>query len=323
MKVWFLTLIALFAFGLTACKDKKVVEAEKIVKEWIGKTIVFPENFQCNVLGHDTVQDICNSLHKEYNILLYVDSTGCSSCRLKLPEWKQLIAESDSLFQGQIGFLLFFQPKNKKEINFLLKGNNFRYPVFIDMSMNIDHLNHFPKQQLYQCFLLDKDNQVMMIGNPVFSPKIWELYKEMISKNKTSQQQNLTSVEVDKTEYDFGNITVGKSKEIIFRLKNTGTYPLIINNVSASCGCTIVEWDKQPTKQRETSQIKVKIKPDEEGYFNKTVNVFCNTEKQVKLIVCGTANKQSISSEISLNQVRGSTLLNIFLIINNINIKFL
>jgi hypothetical protein len=56
--------------GVAACRDKKVVEAEKIVKEWIGKTIAFPENFQCNILGRDTTQDICNSLHKEYNILL-------------------------------------------------------------------------------------------------------------------------------------------------------------------------------------------------------------------------------------------------------------
>jgi hypothetical protein len=311
MKVRFWTLVALFAlFGLTACKEKKVVEAEKIVKEWIGKTIAFPENFQCNILGRDTTQDICNSLHKEYNILLYVDSTGCSSCRLKLPEWKQLIAESDSLFHGRLGFLLFFQPKNEKEINFLLREFYFNYPVFIDMYKSIDRLNHFPKQQLYQCFLLDKDNQVMMIGNPVLSPKIWELYKTKISGNKTSQQQNLTSVEIDKTEYDFGNINVGKSKEIIFRLKNIGTYPLVIHKVSASCGCTTVEWDKHPTKQWESAQIKVKIKPDEEGYFNKTVNVFCNTEMQVKLIVSGTANKQSINSEISLNQVRYSTLLN-------------
>jgi hypothetical protein len=192
MEVRLLISIMSLVFGLTACRDKKVVEAEKIVKEWVGKTIVFPENFQCNIFGQDTTQDICNSLHKEYNILLYVDSTGCNSCRLRLSEWKQLIAESDSLFQGQLGFLLFFQPKTKKEMKFLLKGNNFNNPVFIDMNKSIDHLNHFPKQQLYQCFLLDKNNKVLIIGDPVLSSEIWKMYKQVVTENKISQQQNLT-----------------------------------------------------------------------------------------------------------------------------------
>lgn len=41
MKVRVLTLVAFFAFGLTVCRDKKVVEAEKIVNEWIEKTVIF------------------------------------------------------------------------------------------------------------------------------------------------------------------------------------------------------------------------------------------------------------------------------------------
>jgi hypothetical protein len=33
--------------------------------------------------------------------------------------WQQLIIESDSLFKEKLGFILFFQPKSKKEMEFL------------------------------------------------------------------------------------------------------------------------------------------------------------------------------------------------------------
>jgi hypothetical protein len=43
MKVGVLILVALFAFGLIVCRNQREVEVEKIVEEWIGKTIKFPD----------------------------------------------------------------------------------------------------------------------------------------------------------------------------------------------------------------------------------------------------------------------------------------
>jgi hypothetical protein len=168
-----------------SCDNKNRKETEKVVIEWIGKEIKFPENFQCNVLGKDTVSDLCVDLfRKQYKVLLYVDSTGCSTCRLKLFEWKQLIIESDSIFLNeQIGFLFFFQPKDKIEIGFISQQADFDYPLLIDVDNTIDQLNHFPKQQIYQCFLLDENNKVLSIGNPVLNPKLWNLYKSKILKS--------------------------------------------------------------------------------------------------------------------------------------------
>jgi hypothetical protein len=36
--------------------------------------------------------------------------------------WKQLIHEADSLFPNQVGFLFFIQPKNKKELQYILRA---------------------------------------------------------------------------------------------------------------------------------------------------------------------------------------------------------
>jgi hypothetical protein len=58
-------------FSLTSCKGKRVrEESTKVVHEWIGK---------------DTLPALCDEIFlKEFKILLYVDSAGCSDCRLNL-----------------------------------------------------------------------------------------------------------------------------------------------------------------------------------------------------------------------------------------------
>jgi len=279
--------------GFYSCKqNERQTEAEKIVKKWVEKEIQFPEEYACSILGRDTVSTLCADLfNTEYKVLLYVDSVGCTSCKLKLFQWNQLIEESDSLFKEKLSFLFFFHPKDKKELQFLLKQDRMNYPVFLDSGDKINQLNHFPEQQLYQCFLLDKDNKVILIGNPTLNPKVWELYKERISGEKINKE-NTTSIEIDHTKHDFGNIPLGESRYAAFQLKNTGSSPLTINHVATSCGCTSVDWDKKPVDPGKSTEIKVEMKPDEVGRFNKTITVHCNIEKSsVKLTVSGTANK--------------------------------
>ena len=285
-------------FFIYSCKDhKKREEAAKIVNEWIGKEIRFPENAPCYASCKDTLQELCNEhFQKEFKILLYVDSTGCSSCRLKLYEWEQLMEEADSLFQGKVGFLLFFQPKSVKDMSYLFIRDRFDYPVFIDLNRTIDSLNHFPQAMQYQCFLLDKDNKVILVGNPVLNPKIWKLYKDRIAGGKQTDPEIPTVIQIDKTVYDFGTISKGSANPAIFTITNTGNHPLIISHVSTSCGCTNANWEKQPVEPGKTTKISVEMKPEETGHFSKTVEVYCNVnESPVRLMLTGiTKENQEI-----------------------------
>lgn len=114
--------IWIVVFSLSACNNHKSREnALRVVVEWDDKEILFPENLPCHISGMDTVHTLCNQIFgKEFKILLYVDSAGCSSCRLKLLEWNQLIEELEILYPGKVGFLFFFQPKSMEEITELL-----------------------------------------------------------------------------------------------------------------------------------------------------------------------------------------------------------
>lgn len=57
------------------CSDFR---AEKIVNDWVGREIVFPDNEAFSHLGMG-LNDSVN-----YTILTYVDSAGCLNCKMKL-----------------------------------------------------------------------------------------------------------------------------------------------------------------------------------------------------------------------------------------------
>jgi len=160
-------------------KANKLVKAEMIVTEWIGKTIQFPDNMVFSVYGRDTLSSPI--LETPYKILLYSDSSGCTSCKIKLLEWQALIQETDTTLYNKLSFIFCFYPKNTKELEFLLLHDRFNYPVYVDIHNELDKLNCFPQQIEYQCFLLDNENKVVSIGNPILNRRIWDLYKQIVT----------------------------------------------------------------------------------------------------------------------------------------------
>jgi hypothetical protein len=294
MKPLKLTFFAFFLVFASCNGNKQHTEAQKTIVEWIGRQIKFPNDFQRNILKKNAADTLYTySLNSEYKILLYVDSAGCTSCKLQLVKWQNLINETDSFPQGKISFLFFFHPKGKKELQVLSRRDDFHYPIFIDRNNEVDKLNHFSKKPEYQCFLLDANNKVVMIGNPLQNPKIWDLYKQMIYNDTivSSPKQSITSVEISEKEITLQGLERGKKSIATFKIKNTGAKPLVISRVNTSCGCTVPSWEKQAIKSGQTTEIEVEITPEESGFFHKTIQVYGNLKNgEILLAVKGEVN---------------------------------
>lgn len=57
--------------------------------------------------------------------------------------------------------------------------------------------------------------------------------------------------------HDFGELPEGPEAHCKFEFTNTGKEPLIIQNASGSCGCTVPEWPKQPILPGKKGEINV------------------------------------------------------------------
>jgi len=86
-----------------------------------------------------------------------------------------------------------------------------------------------------------------------------------------------TTVQIIDSVYDFGKVTDGEKVEYNYRFKNIGKNPLIVTNVSASCGCTVPQKPEQPIKPGETGFIKVVFNSQGRvGEAHKEVTVISN-----------------------------------------------
>ncbi|WP_057939134.1 DUF1573 domain-containing protein [Algoriphagus resistens] len=92
----------------------------------------------------------------------------------------------------------------------------------------------------------------------------------------------LGSFQFPEMEYDFGTINEGQVVEHIFKFTNNGQAPLVISNITASCGCTSPDWSKAPVKPGDEGFVKVVFNSaSKSGTQAPTVSIQANTNPTV------------------------------------------
>jgi len=101
------------------------------------------------------------------------------------------------------------------------------------------------------------------------------------AQTPTKPEGPLPVIEWSGVEHDFGTINEGDKVTHVYKFKNTGAVPLIIETVRPSCGCTAPNWTKEPIPVGGDGEVEVvfdsKGKPNAQ---NKTVTVTANTWPQ-------------------------------------------
>ena len=157
--------ISLSVILFISCGNKDREILVKLMQEWKGREILYPNDMHFFMQGRDTLNadSICM-----YKIITYIDSIGCMSCKLGLSQWQD-------------------------------------FAVYIDKNNKFNKLNKFPSNMNFQTFLLDRNNRVIAIGNPIYNPKVKELYLKIIKGEKIERRDES---KVIKTEVDASNISV-------------------------------------------------------------------------------------------------------------------
>lgn len=269
-------------------KREKIIP---IIEQWTNKEIVYPTNMILTIQGTDTLFQE-QEMSTPYTLISYVDSIGCTSCKLQLPRWKTLIREMDSVSQGRSKMYFILHPKNVDDVIYSLKYNNFKNPVYIDREDSFNKLNHLPSDEAFQTFLLDKDNKVIAIGNPIHNPKVKELYMNIIQGKTATKEENeiLTKIQIKEHNISLGRFNWQEEQKAQFMIHNVGKQPLVINDVTTSCGCTSVDYPKQPVRPGDSISLQVTYKAEHLEHFDKTITVYCNANPSlIQLKITGDA----------------------------------
>ena len=292
MKAYSYTLALLMLLMLPACKQTQSEKLEKLLREWTGKEIVFPNNPSFTIYGE---QEADFKIPTDgYKVVHYLDSIGCISCKLNLEKWKEYIAYMDSATNGTVPCVFFFHAKEKREVKISLKEDNFDYPVCMDTANEFYQLNRFPMYPILQTFLLDKDNRIVAMGDPVTNPKIKELYLNLINGKQSKQELEATqtTAEISTSTIRFGSFHWEEKQDTVVTLRNTGKKLLVIHDIVTSCGCTVADYDKRPVMPGKSVDVKISFKADHPEHFNKTVGIYCNTTESPFVVkVMGQAKR--------------------------------
>ena len=88
--------------------------------------------------------------------------------------------------QNKFGVIFIFSPKTEKYNEVLRAIKNVRHisvPFLIEKDDEFLTINKcIPKNKRYHIFMVDKDNNVILAGNPLVNEKMWDLYKKKIAK---------------------------------------------------------------------------------------------------------------------------------------------
>ena len=160
---------------LLSCNHPKE-NAEEIVNQWLQKEIKFPASI--NNTKQDSIWQLM--LNKDFKLLTIIDTNSCTECRLRFYDWEKYIKDADST-NSNLAFLFIIHAKNYSIVDTMRKKNKFTYPIY-DYENKVGKLNKFPSNPLFQTFLLDKDNKVILLGSPINNYHMWNLYKEIFTK---------------------------------------------------------------------------------------------------------------------------------------------
>lgn len=113
----------------------------------------------------------------------------------------------------------------------------------------------------------DSKNDTNLINNPATA-----------SNAEGQVPTESAKISFKETEFNFGAVTSGDTVRHAFEFTNTGDVPLVIAKASASCGCTVPEYPKDPIAPGATGKIMVVFNTANKlGKQEKTVTVTANT----------------------------------------------
>ena len=95
----------------------------------------------------------------------------------------------------------------------------------------------------------------------------------------TNSQTSQAEITFEKSTFDFGDIKQGQVVNAVFKFKNTGKEPLILSNVSTTCGCTVPSWPKDPIAPGKSAEISATFNSaGKMGQQNKVITIFSNAK---------------------------------------------
>ncbi len=102
---------------------------------------------------------------------------------------------------------------------------------------------------------------------------------------RVHEQKRYAVAKFDRLSWDFGEVERGSETVAVFEISNQGQAPLVVENVTASCGCTVAKWSKEPLMPQDTLKLKIYYNSNIVGEIKRSVVVKTNDERRQRTLL--------------------------------------
>ena len=181
-------ILTIFCFCLLSCK---VAHRRKYITEhtckMLGQTIVIPDNLCTTYNGIDTVLIPSPQKTNKGQIIVYISTQECTLCKVsRLAAYKKMTDFISSQEECDFKFIIDLPSEMEIETYYGLEKNPIDFPVYLDKMHSFATINNHIdfSDPFFNTFLLDENNRIQLIGDPVNNPDLWNLYCRTIEQTR-------------------------------------------------------------------------------------------------------------------------------------------
>lgn len=172
--------VIFFIIIISCKKDNNNAEFDRlkqVIESNLGQKLIIPDSLEyykpfANLLNKKELQN-----KYRYKIYSHIDAS-CGTCLTSLESWNKLISEFN---KRKIQVVLVCTTDDKFELlKYFFESKqvrNFTHPLFLDHKNDFLKKNKFMNiNKNFETVLTDNDNTIVLIGNPIMSKEIKDLY---------------------------------------------------------------------------------------------------------------------------------------------------
>lgn len=182
--LYFLFLIAAFSL-ITACESNKS-KIKKTIEQMQSAQIEIPYD-KLDCWTSDSIKEISPWKKAKLKLVHYIDSAQCSSCYLVKKQALEPLIKLEKESNNQFYNTFIVQPgvnsRNWKVLTEKYKHKSTPTTLFIDsVNVFIEANPNMPSESMYHTFLLDENNKVILVGNPMLNKQIEDMMLSIVEE---------------------------------------------------------------------------------------------------------------------------------------------
>ncbi|NLO69530.1 MAG: hypothetical protein GX102_00970 [Porphyromonadaceae bacterium] len=178
-RIHFILLLIFISHILYGCKESKTnteyaKEIKDIAKSMIGRSISFPDSLLQEL--QEPKKSVLNKRNRPK--IISVIAGNCETCIKDFKKWEPYLKEMELMgYNNNLFFIV-----EDVDISFFKKYYGERPPteltLYFDKNQTFSKLNNLPHIKILKTFMIDTNNEIILVGNPVHDRNLWNLYLE-------------------------------------------------------------------------------------------------------------------------------------------------